>query len=151
MNYYADIKNTLMNNEITKRVKDYSKNKSDLESYYEVGRLLVEAQGGESRAKYGDGLIKEYSIKLSSELGKGFTSTRLKYMRKLYILFSKSPTLSDLLTWSHYVELLPLDDINVKKINHNKTIGIILVHKNNKFIMKYCSDKKIISKEYIIV
>ena len=59
MNYYNEIKNQFINNEITKRVKDYSKNKSDLDTYYNVGKLLVEAQGGEERAKYGDGLIKE--------------------------------------------------------------------------------------------
>ena len=65
MNYYKEIKNQFINNEVTKRVKDFSKNKSDLDTYYNVGKLLVEAQGGEERAKYGDGLIKEYSKKIS--------------------------------------------------------------------------------------
>ena len=45
MNYYDEIKETLMKNEVYKKVKDYSKNKSDLNAYYEVGRLIVEAQG----------------------------------------------------------------------------------------------------------
>ena len=70
MNYYNEIKTELINNEVYKRVKDYSKNRSDLSTYYNVGKLLVEAQGGENRAKYGDRLIKEYSKKLSSELDK---------------------------------------------------------------------------------
>ena len=82
MNYYNEIKNILINNEITKRVKDYSKNKSDLDSYYNVGKLLIEAQGGETRARYGDNLIKEYSKKLTSELGKGYSVRNLKNMRK---------------------------------------------------------------------
>ena len=69
MNYYEEIKKELVNNEVYKRVKDYSKNKSDLSTYYNVGKLLVEAQGGEKRAKYGNGLIKEYSNKLTEELG----------------------------------------------------------------------------------
>lgn len=73
MNYYVEIKNELVNNEIYKRVKDYSKNRSDLMAYYNVGKLLVEAQGGEERAKYGDKLIKEYSKKLTVELGKGYS------------------------------------------------------------------------------
>lgn len=64
MNYYEEIKSELINNEVNKRVKDYSKNKSDLTTYYNVGKLLVDVQGGEERAKYGDGLIKEYSKKL---------------------------------------------------------------------------------------
>ena len=81
MKYYEEIKEILINNEITKRVKDYSKNKSDLDSYFKVGKLLIEAQGGEARAKYGDNIIKEYSKKLTSELGKGYTVSALKRMR----------------------------------------------------------------------
>ena len=61
MNYYNEIKNKLIDNEVYKRVKDYSKNRNDLNTYYEVGKLLIEAQGGEERAKYGDRLIKEYT------------------------------------------------------------------------------------------
>ena len=78
MNYYNEIKETFIKNEIYKKVKDYSKNKSDLNTYYEVGRLIVEAQGGEARAKYGNRLIKEYSEKLTKELGKGNASIFLK-------------------------------------------------------------------------
>ena len=58
MDYYNEIKNKLMNNEAYKKVKDYSKNKNDLTTYYNVGKLLIEAQGGENRAKYGDNLIR---------------------------------------------------------------------------------------------
>ena len=108
MNYYNEIKEILINNEITKKVKDYSKNRSDLESYYNVGKMLVEAQGGLNRAKYGDSLIKEYSIKLTNELGKGYNTTSLKRMRSFYILIRKGATLSHLLTWSHYTELLAI-------------------------------------------
>ena len=75
MNYYNRIKEELINNEVYKKVKDYSKNRNDLNTYYNVGKLIVEAQGGEKRAKYGDNLIKEYSIKLSNELNKKFTLT----------------------------------------------------------------------------
>ena len=42
-------------------------------------------------------------------------------------------------------------DSNLKKINQDKTIGIIIVRKNNKFIMEYCSDKRILSKEYMLI
>ena len=70
MNYYNKIKNKLINNEVYKNVKDYSKNRHDLMTYYNVGKLLIEAQGGEERAKYGDGLIKEYSKRLIIEVGK---------------------------------------------------------------------------------
>ena len=85
-NYYNEIKNELINNEVYKRVKDYSKNRNDLNTYYEVGKLLIEAQGGEDRTKYGDGLIKEYSIKLTNEMGKKYDITILKRMRQFYLL-----------------------------------------------------------------
>ena len=111
-NYYNEIKNELLNNELYKRVKDYSKNRNELSTYYNVGKLLIEAQGGEDRAKYGDGLIKEYSARLTKELGKRYSVTTLKYMRMFYLLYKKSPTLSDLLSWSHYKELLSISDIN---------------------------------------
>ena len=83
------IKNELINNEIYKRVKDYSKNRSDLNAYYNVGKLLVEAQGGEKRAKYGDNLIKDYSSRLTNELGKGYSTRSLKNMRKFYLFVKK--------------------------------------------------------------
>ncbi len=112
MNYYQNIKDILIKNEIYKQVKDYSKNKHDLESYYEVGKLLVEAQGGEQRAKYGNNLIKEYSLRLTKELGKGYTPSALKRMRQFYLTMQKGATLSHQLTWSHYVELLSLNNID---------------------------------------
>ena len=51
MNYYNQIKEELINNEVYKRVKDYSKNRSDLNGYYNVGKLIVEAQGREKKIK----------------------------------------------------------------------------------------------------
>ena len=90
MNYYNEIKQELINNEIYKKVKDYSKNRSDLTTYYNVGKLLVEAQGGEKRAKYGDSLIKEYSLKLVSEVGKQYNYKTLLKIRKFYLTFKKS-------------------------------------------------------------
>jgi len=72
MNYYNEIKNNLIDTLVYKQVKDYSKNKYELEKYYNVGKLLIEAQGGETKAKYGDSSIKEYSKKLTIELGKGY-------------------------------------------------------------------------------
>jgi predicted nuclease of restriction endonuclease-like (RecB) superfamily len=110
MNYYDEIKNELINNEVYKKVKDYSKNKSDLNTYYNVGKLLYEAG-----KHYGEGIIKNYSIKLTNELGKGYTQSRLRYFRRFFEVFSKYPTLSDKLTYSHYCEMIWLD---INKINY---------------------------------
>ena len=106
MNYYNEIKNELINNEITKKVKDYSKNKSDLTTYYNVGKLLFDAG-----KHYGEGIIKEYSKKLTLELGKGYSTRSLKYMRKFY-LFQKGQSLLAQLTWTHNIQLLSLNNEN---------------------------------------
>ena len=110
MNYYNEIKEVFVKNEIYKKVKDYSKNRSDLNTYFEVGRLIVEAQGGETRAKYGNKLIKEYSLKLTNELGRGYSTRNLALMRKFYIKFKNVQTVSAQLSWSHISELLCLND-----------------------------------------
>ena len=115
MKYYEIIKETLIKNEVYKKVKDYSKNKSDLNAYFEVGRLIVKAQGGEARAKYGNKLIKEYSEKLTKELGKGYSSRNLALMRNYYIKFKNLQTVSANLSWSHYVEILKIDNIDKLK------------------------------------
>ena len=125
MNYYNEIKNELINNEVYKKVKDYSKNRSDLTTYYNVGKLLVEAQGGESRAKYGDGLIKEYSNKLTKELHQKYNERNLRNMRKFYILFKEEiwNAMRSKLSWTHYRMLLSLNDKNAIYYYINVTIA----------------------------
>jgi len=105
MNYYNEIKDLLVSNEVYKRVKDYGKNKSDLETYYNVGKLLYEAGN-----KYGEGIIKDYSIKLTNELGKGYSQRNLRNMRQFYRISQKWQTLSANLNWSHFCEILWFDD-----------------------------------------
>lgn len=117
MNYYNEIKSELINNEITKKVKSYSINKSDLDTYYNVGRILSEAG-----KHYGEGIIKEYSKRLTSELGKGYTISSLKRFRQFYNIIEKGATVSHQLTWSHYVELLPFENINI--VNYYITVII---------------------------
>ena len=105
MNYYNEIKNILINNEAYKQVKDYYKNRNDLMSYYNVGKLLIEAQGGEKRAKYGDNLIKEYSIKLTKEVNKKYSERNLRNMRQFYLLINNYQiwnAMRSKLTWTHY-------------------------------------------------
>ena len=122
MNYYNEIKNKLIDNEVYKKVKDYSKNRNDLSTYYEVGKLLIKAQGGEERAKYGDNLIKEYSERLFNDTGRKYNITALKRIRQFYLVVEKGVPLAHQLTWSHYCELLPLKDIN--EINYYVKITI---------------------------
>ena len=76
-----------------------------------MGKLLSEAG-----KHYGEGIIKEYSKRLTSEFGKGYGVSNLKRMRQFYFLIEKGATLSHQLAWSHYLEIIPLN--NVFKINY---------------------------------
>ncbi len=134
MNYYETIKQEFISNEIYKRVKDYSKNQNDLKTYYNVGKMLCEAG-----KHYGEGIIREYSKKLTVELGKGYTQTRLKYMRQFYIIMQKSPTVSDKLSYSHYCEIMWL---NIDEINYY----IKIVEEQNLSVREL--RERIKSKEY---
>ena len=118
-NYYNKIKKELLNNEIYIKVKDYSKNRNDLSTYYEVGKLLYEAGN-----KYGEGIIKKYSERLVIEVGKKYNKRTLFRMRQFYnmIEIQKVSPVATQLTWSHYCELLPLKDIN--EINYYVKITI---------------------------
>ena len=106
MNYYEEIKNEFINNEINKKVKNYLINRKDLETRYNVGKLLSEAG-----KKYGEGIINEYSKKLTLELGKGYNVTNLKRYRQFYMLIKKGAPMAHQLSWSQYVELLSIKDM----------------------------------------
>ena len=135
MNYYESIKEKLIDNEIYSRVKDYSKERNRLTTYYEVGKLLSEAG-----KRYGDGIIKSYSKKLTLELGKGYTYTSLSRMRQFYNLNINVATMSQQLTWSHFVELLSIKDKNI-------IIYYIDLIKNKRLTIRELRNK-IKSKEY---
>ena len=137
MNYYEEIKRELINNEVYKRVKDYSKNRSDLNTYYMVGKLLSEA--GKS---YGEGIIENYSDKLLVDVRKSYTKRTLFRIRQFYLMFSeeKVSTLSTLLSWSHYIELLKINDVNEVKYY------IKIVEEQNLSVRKL--REKIKNKEY---
>ena len=82
-----------------------------VETYWQIGRYIVEyEQKGAERAEYGSNLLNRLSNDLTLKYGKGFGKSNLLYMRKLYITFPKSGTLSHLLSWSHYYEILKSDD-----------------------------------------
>ena len=111
MNYYKEIKNKIIDNEIYSKIKDYSKEKHKVITYFEIGKLLTEAGG-----KYGDNIIEEYSLKLVKEVGKKYNKRTLFRMKQFYNVFndSKVSTMWTQLTWSHLRLLfnLEIDSIN---------------------------------------
>ena len=145
MNYYNEIKNILIDNAIGRKVREYKSNQKDLESYYNVGKLLVEAQGGEKRAKYGNSLIKEYSKMLITELGKGYSVRSLTNMRTLFIFFQKwQPVAAEFknmnISWSNLCEILKLKDIEEIRYYLNLSNKLCLTKRELR--------EKIKSKEY---
>ena len=109
MNYYEEIKNKIIDNEIYCKVKDYSKERNTVTTYFEIGRLLTEAGG-----KYGDNIIDKYSKRLVVEVGKKYDRRTLFRMKQFYKVFSdeKVSLVATQLTWSHYSKLLSIKDKN---------------------------------------
>lgn len=208
MNYYNEIEHYIKKNEISKKYHEIASSKEDLENKWNIGRLIVEAQGGSKIAKYGNELIKKWSVKLTIKYGKGFDRSNLKRFRLFYELFPKGGPPAHQLTWSHIQYLLPIKDeskrnyyinqiiernlskrtlieaiktkeyerlINkpdkieikpqdkgqiesymkvvdkeIKETFHNKTIGIIISKKNNRFIAEFIKSSNIYALTYQI-
>jgi predicted nuclease of restriction endonuclease-like (RecB) superfamily len=93
-----------------------------VEAYWNVGKLIVEAQDGNERAEYGEELLKNLSTELTKELGKGFTATNLRYMRQFYIVFQKHHALRDELSWTHYRLLMKIENEEMRKFYIEESI-----------------------------
>ena len=119
--YDEEIEHLIKKNEISKRVRKLEENQTLVETYWNVGRLIVEAQGGSSRAKYGNELIKKWSAKLTELYGKGYDYTNLSRFRKFYLYF---PILGPVgqLSWTHYRYLLSIKDENKRNYYVNLCI-----------------------------
>jgi len=137
INYYDEIKNKLIDNEIYNRVKEYSKERNKVITYFEVGKLLDDAG-----KHYGENIIKEYSLKLINEVGKKFNERTLRRIRQYYRVFcnKKWSPMATKLSWSHYTELLSIKD--ERKLNYYINISI----KNN--LSKRQLREKIKTNEY---
>ena len=115
-NMKNNIYNSSFYNHITEilenaRRKTYSAiNFAMVEAYWEIGKSIVEAQGGKEVSEYGSNLLLLLSEKLTSEYGKGFTVTNLRYMRQFYLTFQNRHTLCDELTWSHYRLIMKVEN-----------------------------------------
>ncbi len=77
-----------------------------LNSYWNIGKIIMEIQQGNVRASYGDAVLQKLSEKLTNEFGKGFSARNLRTMRKFYLMYPIWKTVSAKLSWSHYLELI---------------------------------------------
>lgn len=123
MNFYEEIESLIKKSEINKRARYLKDNSDILNTYWEIGKLIVEAQGGESRAKYGDSLIKNWSEKLVKLYGSGYRTTSLKYMRQFYMVFPNGQPMVDGFTWSHYLQVIYMKEENKRNYYINLCIA----------------------------
>ena len=137
MNYYEEIKNKITDNEIYCKVKDYSKERNTVNTYFEIGRLLTEAGG-----KYGDNIIDEYSKRLVEEVGKKYNRRTLFRMKQFYKVFSDEKV-SPLVTQLNWTQCLML--ISLKSCEKIYYYGYECIIKN---LSKRQLEEKIKSKEY---
>lgn len=156
MNYYNEIKNKIIDNEVYSKIKDYSKERHKVITYFEIGKLLTEAGG-----KYGDNIIEEYSKKLVIEVGKKYNRSTLFRMKQFYNVFSneKVAPLVQQLSWSHCLILLPIKNINeinyyinqVSKRNLSKRQLEEIVKNNEYERLPVATRNKLISKDSVEV
>ena len=120
--YYHEIKNLIENYEVNHRVRTLQDNSEKLQMNWDIGRLLVEAQGGSKRAKYGDGLIKQWSIAFMRDYGKHYNVRELRRMRQFYLLYPKWSSLRTVLNWTHYRILFSIKDENERNYYTNQVV-----------------------------
>ena len=108
--------------EVNKGYHDYFKNKDLVNNYFEIGKLLIEAQGGEEHDTYGNKLIKTWSVELTEKFGKGYDASNLRRFRQFYSEFKMCGTLCHTLTWSNIRILLPIKNENKRNYYINMCI-----------------------------
>ena len=118
---YKNIKSII---EVAKKQVTKAINFAMVDAYWNVGKMIVEEeQSGEYRANYGEMILKDLSRRLTIEFGRGFSVTNLKNMRKFYITFSISQTLSDQLSWSHYLLLTKVKEDDKRLFYFNEAMN----------------------------
>ena len=109
---------------INSRNRVYSAvNTQMLNLYWNIGKVIMEIQQGDERAAYGDAVLDKLSQKLTNEFGKGFSSRNLRTMRKFYIMYPIWKTVSAKLSWSHYLELIKIDEEPKRNFYLNECIN----------------------------
>ena len=93
--YYIEIESYIKKNEVNKRRRVLEENYDTLKNYWHIGKILVEAQGGNSRAKYGNELIKKWSLEFTKNYGTGYNYTNLSRFRQFYLTFPIIATMSN--------------------------------------------------------
>lgn len=122
MNNYEEVETLVKKVEIGKAIKERQANNEITEAYWNIGKLIIDAQGGKEKSKYGDKLLKEWSEKLSKEYGKGYDYTNLSRFRQLYLYFPIIGPVGQQLNWTIIRTILPIKDKNKRNYYINLCI-----------------------------
>ena len=143
MDYLKNIKKLIEKDIVLVKKNRLKEENSRLNTYFNIGKLIIEAQGGEKRAKYGNGLIKQWSSELTKLYGKGYDYTNLSRMRQFYLVFEKIGPLAQLssnLSWTNLSIILPIKEENKR----NYYINLCIRQNLTKRVLR----EKIKNKEY---
>ena len=122
MDNYKEIETLIKKVEIGKAIRERQANNEIAEAYWNIGKLIVDAQGGKEKSKYGDKLLKEWSEKLTQEYGKGYDYTNLSRFRQLYLYFPIIGPVGQQLNWTIIRTILPIKDENKRNYYINLCI-----------------------------
>src|SRR3989339_711728 len=93
-----------------------------VEAYWDIGKIIIEAQGGNEKAEYGKNLIKNLSKYLTNEYGKGFDESNLRKIRQFYLTFQIRDAMRPELSWTHYRLLMRVKKVEVRQFYFNESI-----------------------------
>ena len=119
--YYNEIESFIKKNEMSKKRRVLEENYDTLNNYWNIGRLIVEAQGGAKNTKYGNTLIKSWSIEYTKNYGSGYSYANMARFRQFYLSFSVFATVWRT-SWSIIKLLLPMSDINRRNYYFNLSV-----------------------------
>ena len=111
-NFYKEIKDIIEQS----RKRIYRNINSEMVfAYWQIGKMIVDKQGGRDHAKYGDGLIKELSIQMTRDYGPGYNERSLRNMRQFYLVFPIRSAVSAELSWTHYKSIIRVEDKHARE------------------------------------
>lgn len=122
MNYLKEANEYIKKVEIGKSIRETIANRELVECYWNVGRLIVEAQGGKEKAKYGNELLKKWAEKLTKEYGKGYDYSNLARFRRFYLCFPILGPLGPILNWTILRKIISIKDENKRNYYINLCI-----------------------------
>ena len=146
MDSYKEVETLVKKVEIGKAIRERQANKEITEAYWNIGKLIIKAQGGKEKSKYGDALLKEWSNRLSQEYGKGYDYSNMRRFRQFYLIFPNCGAVRHSLSWTIIRTLLPIKEENKRNYYINLCIKNNMSHRKLKQVIKDNSYERLLNK-----